>query len=241
MSCPSLSQSDVNDLLDKASSLFSEVQSMPCDETCQEQKLMEEIATNLDNAKDNYTTAESKYNAARKEYIIGHSGPSYYKKVESDQNRKNLEALVQENIDYFLVAMNATEKEINLLKTEIDNLNLMKKLVSNNTNVALMDVFGFDVSPTVLNSIEGFEPDLNTLNRQIYYESNKNERTSVLNRILYIIYYILFLVSVFMIYKHEMKLLNKILIECVFFFYPFLTFFFKILYNIFIIIIRFVT
>ena len=172
MSC-SLSASDIDGLLSKAGSLFTTVTTdEPCDEACQEKKLVEEISTNLDNAKDEYSNAETKYNAAKKEYIIGHNGPSYYKNMKSEENKKNLEKEIQENVDYFLVAMNATEKEIILLKNEIDNLNLIKQLTSNNVNVSLMDIFGFDIAPPALR--EGFETDLktlnlNTINRKIYY------------------------------------------------------------------------
>ena len=237
MSC-SLSASDIDGLLSKAGSLFTAVTTdEPCDEACQEKKLLEEISTNLDNAKDEYSNAELKYNAAKKEYIIGHNGPSYYKNMESGENKKNLEKEIQENVDYFLVAMNATEKEINLLKNEIDNLNLIKQLSSNNVNVSLMDIFGFDIAPSAL---EGFEPDLNTLNRKIYYETNKNERGNLLHKILLIVYYLFVLAAIVSLYYSSISIYKKVIYGTVFVFYPFLIGVLTFIYNIFKIIFNFV-
>lgn len=245
MPCPSFSAFDITKLLDKAKSLFSDIQDSPYNEESTERQLMEEIATNLDNAKDDYTNSEAKYNAAKKEYIIGHSGPAYYKNMETEEKRKKLERLVQENVDYFLIAMNATEKEINSLKNQINHLNLIKQLFKDNTNIALKDIFGIDISPNALNNlhVEGFETqteDLNTINRKIYYENHKNERGYLLNTILYIIYYILFLVTVYYLYKNKMNIYTKILIGVFFLLYPYILFFLRILYGIFKIIFQFV-
>lgn len=250
MSCP-LSASDMDNLLSKADSLFTAVTTeQPCDDDCQERKLMEEISTNLDNAKDEYANAESKYKAAKKEYIVGRNGPSYYKNLETEENKKNLEKEVQENVDYFLVAMNATEKEINSLKNEIDNLNLIKQISSNNVNVSLRDIFGFDISPSALR--EGFEnqpnkyppqnpiQDLNTLNRKIYYETNKKERSNLLHKILYIVYYILALIAIVSLYYSNVNIYKKVIYGVIFIFYPFLMIFLKFFYNIFKIIFNFV-
>lgn len=238
MSC-SLSASDIDGLLSKAGSLFTTVTTdEPCDEACQEKKLLEEISTNLDNAKDEYSNAELKYNAAKKEYIVGHNGPSYYKNMESEENKKNLEKEIQENVDYFLVAMNATEKEINLLKNEIDNLNLIKQISSNNVNVSLMDIFGFDIAPSALR--EGFEPDLNTLNRKIYYETNKNDRGNLLHKILLIVYYLFALTAIVSLYYSSISIYKKVIYGTVFIFYPFLIVVLRFIYNIFKIIFNFV-
>jgi len=208
MSCPTLSESDISNLLSKADSLFTSViTEQPCDEACQERELMDKIATNLDNAKDDYTNAESKYNAAKKEYIVGHNGPSYYKNMESEEKKKKLEREIQENIDYFLVTMNASEKEVISLKNEIDNLNLIKKMSLNNINVSLRDIFGFDIAPSALK--EGFETqteNLATLNRKIYYETNKNKQGNLINKILYIIYYLIFIVIIGLIYYNKIKI-----------------------------------
>lgn len=239
MSCPTLSSSDIDNLLSKADSLFTAVTTeQPCDEACQERKLMEAIATNLDNAKDDYTNAESKYNAAKKEYIVGRNGPSYYNNMNSEEKKKKLEKDIQDNVDYFLIALNSSEKEINSLKNEIDNLDLIKEMSYNNVNVSLRDIFGFDIAPSALK--EGFEPNLNTLNRQIYYETNKNEKGHWINKILYIIYYLLFLVVVVSLYYSKLNIYQKIIAGVIFLFYPFFMVVVKFIYSIFKIIFNFI-
>ena len=239
MSCPTLSASDIDNLLSKANSLFTAVTTeQPCDEACQERKLMEAISTNLDNAKDDYTNAEAKYNAAKKEYIVGRNGPSYYSNMDSEEKKKKLEKDIQDNVDYFLIALNSSEKEINSLKNEIDNLDLIKEMSYNNVNVSLRDIFGFDISPSALR--EGFEPNLNTLNREIYYETNKSEKGHLLNKILYIIYYLLFLVVVVSLYYSKLTIYKKIIVGVLFLFYPFFMVLVKFIYTILKIIFNFI-
>jgi len=142
--------------------------------------------------------------------------------------------------------------EIDSLSKSINHLDLIKKLYeTNNVTATLDDVFGVQIPASSLRgdiseSFEGMNSNLDkqTIDRKIIYEYNSNNTKSNINRILYIIYYIILLYIGVFLFRHEFKNLDrnrKIAICIGFLIYPYLKKVFIGIYNIFIIIIRFVS
>lgn len=239
---------DVQDLLDSSSALFSEFQkNSNCDEDCQKKKEVASLTKNLNDAKNNLNNADSNYEAANKSLIVAKHGRGYYNNLTNEQEKEKRKRELETNISSFIHAVNSTNIEINSLKTQIDNFNLIKKLFENNRiNDTLNDIFGFSVTPNVLKGEvqEGFEnQDLETLNRKIYYEYKKNNFGKTVNRILYILYYILVIATTIYLFTYNFKIEKnkKIMITIFLFLYPFMKFFIIIIYDIFKIIFRFIT
>jgi hypothetical protein len=118
----------------------------------------------------------------------------------------------------------------------------------------LSDIFGIEVPASALKSdfqenfenLEDFENklDMDTLNRKIWYEFNKNARNEQINKILYIVYYVILLAMSIYLFTREFTTIdkNKKIVLCVLFFlYPYLKFLLLGIYNVFIIVYRFVT
>ena len=130
MSCSNFKPEQVNSLLEKASDLFNKVQAS---KTSAEKNITDEVETNLANAKHNYSTAGAVLNAAQADYTIHKHGKLYYNQLQAEESKQQLKINVQDNIDYFLLALNSSEKELDLLDNNIHQLNLIKKLFSSNS------------------------------------------------------------------------------------------------------------
>ena len=122
-------EEQVNSLLTKADNLFSKVQDSKANTN---ENMMDEIETKLADAKHNYATAGATLNAAQANYTISKYGKSYYNQLQNEESKRQLKINVQDNIDYFLLAINSSEKELDLLDINIHQLNLIKKLFATN-------------------------------------------------------------------------------------------------------------
>lgn len=238
MTNPTFSPEQMNSLLTQAGDLFNKVQDSKISAP---QDMTDEIETNLADAKYNYSTAGPLLADAQKKYTINKYGKSYYTQTQNEESTQQLKNNVQDNIDYFLLALNSSEKELDLLNTNIHQLNLIKKLFSTNSDT-LNDIFGFDISPFEFNEFnmntqEGFETAV--VNRQIYYENNRISNIDMVNKILFVIYYILCIIFI-VLYKSTVII--KIVVGSFFIIFPFLNIFvaiFVFFYNIIKIISRF--
>jgi hypothetical protein len=256
MSCPQPSAEDIDAMLGKVNTLVANVQEVTsCDEECQNQRAFEVLKTKLEDAKATREHADENYNNANRAVIINQFGVTHYNNLEEKKKQENLEKKIQANIDYFLIALNSTKVEVKSLEKEMDSLNLIKKMYENNnvTNT-LSDIFGIEVPASALKSdfqenfenLEDFENklDIDTLNRKIMYEFNKNARNEQINKILYIVYYVILLAMAIFLFTREFTNIdkNKKIVLCVLFFlYPYMKIFLLGIYNIFIIVYRFVT
>jgi hypothetical protein len=256
MSCPQPSAEDIDAMLGKVNTLVANVQeATSCDEECQNQRAFEVLKTKLEDAKANQEHADENYNNANRAVIINQFGVTHYNNLEEKKKQENIEKKIQANIDYFLIALNSTKVEVKSLEKEMDSLNLIKKMYENNnvTNT-LSDIFGIEVPASALKSdfqenfenLEDFENklDMDTLNRKIWYEFNKNARNEQINKILYIVYYVILLAMSIYLFTREFTTIdkNKKIVLCVLFFlYPYLKFLLLGIYNVFIIVYRFVT
>lgn len=234
---------DVKELLDNATTLFNDYQTKSSVNSEQQELLALEV--DLDKTKTTLSTAQSNYEGANKTYVIAKHGQGYYDRMQSEEAKERRKKELEANIEVFIQSLNSSNMEIESLKMEIDNLNLIKKLFENNkVNDNLEDLFGFTLSPGILKGELGQEPfeTLETINRKVYYEYNKNKFTNTLKRILYILYYFLSILAIIYLFTNNFKNIDrkkKIIITILLFLYPFLKFFVIIIYDILKIIFRF--
>jgi len=253
MSCPQPSAADIKSMLDQANSLFANIQEQSsCDEECQNQRALDLLKTKLEDARAVRDNADEHYDNANREYIIGNSGTAYYTALEAKKKQEDLEKKAQANIDYFLIALNSTKTEAGSLEKELKYLELIKTMYeNNNVTGTLNDVFGIEVPASLLRNdfTEGFETisdkklDLETLNRKIMYEYTTNSHNENINKILYVIYYILLVCIGLFLFTREFKNIDrnkKIGICVLFLLYPYIKIVFSWLYNIYMVIYRFV-
>lgn len=236
MPCTNFTPDQVNSLLAKADDLYSKVQTYSTTET----DMMDELETKLADAKHNYATAGASLNAAKANYTVNKYGKAYYNELQQEESARQLKINVEENVEYFLLALNSSEKELDLLDSNISQLSLIKKIFSS-TSDSLNDIFGFDISPFDFKQfkMEGFETSV--LNRKIYYETGRISNIDIINKILFFVYYVLCIVAIGVLYNSTIK--GKILAGLFFIIYPFLNIFvfiFVFFYNIFKIIYNFI-
>jgi hypothetical protein len=237
MSCANFTPDQVNSLIAKATDLYNKVQNS---RSTTDTDMLDDLETKLADAKNNYATAGASLNAAKANYTINRYGRAYYYELQQEESARQLKINVEDNIEYFLLALNSSEKELDLLDSNINQLSLIKKIFST-TPDSLNDIFGFDISPFDFKqfNMEGFETSV--LNRKIYYESERINNIDMINKILFFVYYILSIVSLGVLYNSTIK--GKILVGLFFIIYPFLNIFvfiFVFFYNIFKIIYNFI-
>ena len=158
-----------------------------CDSDCQAQKTLDTLKTNLDQSKNSCDN----YNELNKNYTIQKYGISGYNQMEADKNNALMQQQNGELLNSFIEKMTKTKMQLDKLQNDANNLTLMQEMHENSgINKSLNDVFGITISPF---EKEGFteKPTLETMNQQIKFSFRKNEIGKIINRILYVIFYIL--------------------------------------------------
>jgi len=212
MSCPTPSESEINEMISKVDGLLSKAtDTQTCDAECQQTRILDSLKTELDDSKDNYTTCESRHKSAEKSYIIQKYGINYYNNQQNTERKKNEEEKTQKMIDLFLKKLTETNSNFDTLKNDVDHLNLIQDLYKNTgVSKTLYDVFGISISP-----FEGFRT-LSTINQEIKFSYNKNQIGKSINKVLYVIYYILCMVLLLYLFlkgKHDTQTLVIIAIS----------------------------
>ena len=186
-------------------------QEKSCDSECQSQKILDNLKTNLDETKNNCDN----YDERQKEYMIQKHGISAYNQLEADKQNALMQKQNEEMTKSFIKKMSETTNKFDILQSDVNNLKLMQEMNDNSgVNKPLNDVFGITIS-----SFEGFEEKprtIETVNQEINFSFKKNELGKFINKILYIIYYILaILVIIYMFVYNKFDVKYRIIIGIV--------------------------
>jgi hypothetical protein len=202
MQCPAPNKDEIDAMIGKVNDMLTKAtETQGCDADCQQQRILDSLKTNFEESTNDYTTCESRYNAAEKDYIVAKYGITYYNEQQDNEKRKLREDETQKQIDVFLKKVTETNSNFDTLKNDVNHLNLIQDLYKNTgVNKTLYDVFGISISPF---DLEGFRT-LETINQEIKFLYEKNQTGKRINRFLYIIYYILcVLLIIYLFFKKK--------------------------------------
>jgi len=201
MTCPTPSAAEIEALVGQVNTLVANAADVQnCDAECQKQQIIDNLKTNLEESRDNYTSCEARFNGDERAYIVEKYGVSYYNQQESEKKNKALQGQRDVLINSFMEKMTETNNNFDDLQNDVNHLKLIQDMYSNTgVNKTLNDVFGVTISPF---EKEGFRT-LETINQEITFSFKKNETGKFINKILYIIYYLLVvsLIAYISIYK----------------------------------------
>lgn len=213
-----LTAKQIEEQIDKVMAVAQNVQQeKSCDSDCQAQRTLDALKTNLDETKNSCDN----YAELHKQYTIQKFGVSGYNQMESEKNNVLLQKQNEELIKSFIEKITKTTIQFDKLQNDVNNLKLMQEMHENSGfNKSLNDVFGITISP-----FEGFTVEKNrtleTINQEIKFSYKKNEIGKFINKILYIIFYILaslIILYMFSYKKNDIK--YRIVISIIILFLP---------------------
>lgn len=204
MVCPKPSVREVEALISQVNTLLANVtDTQVCDTECQEERILDNLKTNLEESTDNYTSCEAQFKGDERAYIIQKYGISYYNQQEANKKKDLLATQNETLIGSFMKKMAETNNNFGVLQNDTNHLKLIQNMYNNTgVNKSLNDIFGVTISPF---ENEGFRT-LETINQEITFSFKKNETGKFINMVLYIIYYVLAVFAIiYMIFNNIEK------------------------------------